>query len=75
MTQLPDLDESSIATLLPENIWPGLFSWFGQPYFAPPRITKKYPIREPYPVALTQPVLVWDAAGRTPNLQIIQGLP
>ncbi len=75
VTELPDLDDSTIATMLPDRTWPGLFTWLAQTAYAPPRKAKTYPVRAPQPVELTQPIIVLNAAGRTPNLLVIEGLP
>jgi len=42
---------------------------------APEAATRSYPVREPYPVPLAPPLLLVSAAGRTPNLIVIELFP
>ncbi len=75
VTELPEADDGSIATILPDKNWLGLFTWIAQGACGPARNTKPYPVREARPVKLTKPIIVLNAAGRTPNLLVIEGLP
>lgn len=67
--QAPVLQQFASADVFVPDLWQS------EPNEAPAQPARLYPVREPYPVKLTDPILVIRGEGRVPNLFILQTFP
>jgi hypothetical protein len=66
--EIPPIRESFAPVVAPSRATQGV-------HCTPAAWSGVYPVREPHPVPITTPVLVINAVGRTPNVQVIARFP